>query len=236
MNLGDFLKSSRFLTAALLFFILFSSQAKSCVGDSGIIYGTNEMASFCGDAYPVVDYVVNNENNVIGQRAVDKINEMGEELFGKGGISVYVFLNRTVGNISVKEHMDLLTSKLKAPYVLLVMFSEDEIIDIISSSEDVEKKFNKKQILSPIPYYGTIKPLLAVKKDLDNFSAAILNGYADIVEQIAKSDNIKLESALGDANRDTLYYVRIVVYTMFIAAFLIYLYKRIKYRYAKKKG
>ncbi|MDR1555341.1 MAG: hypothetical protein LBS39_04880 [Campylobacteraceae bacterium] len=209
MNLGDFLKSSRFLTAAFLFFIPFLLQA--------------------------TNYVINNENDIIGQRAVDKINEMGEELFEKNGINVYVSLNRTKGNISVKKHIDLLVDELKDPYVLLIMFSEDKIVDIVSSNEDVQKKFDKDQVLSPIPYHGTIKPLLAIKKDLDNFSAAVLNGYADIVEQIAKSDNLKLQSALGDANRDTLYYIRVIVYTMFAAVFFIYIYKRIRYYYAKKK-
>ncbi|MDR2342606.1 MAG: hypothetical protein LBD84_06175 [Campylobacteraceae bacterium] len=209
MRLDGFSKSSRFLTAAFLFFAPFFLQAEN--------------------------YVINNEENIIGQRAANKINEIGEELFKKNGINVYVSLNKTIGNASVKEYTDLLVSRLSAPYVLLVMFSEDRIIDIISSSEEIQKKFNKDQILSPIPYHGTIKPLLAIKKDLDNFSAAILNGYADIVEQIAKSDNIKLESALGDANRDTLYYVRVIVYTIFIIVFLIYIYNKIRYRYEKKK-
>ncbi|MDR1284981.1 MAG: hypothetical protein LBJ88_02140 [Campylobacteraceae bacterium] len=209
MKLGDFFKSSRLLTAAFLFLIPFLLQAQN--------------------------YIINNENDVIGQRAIDKINEMGKELFEKGGVNVYVSFNKTAGNISVKEHVSLFVSELKAPYVLLVMFSEDKIVDIISSSEDIEKKFDKVQILSPVPYHGTIKPLLAVKKDLDKFSAAILNGYADIVEQIAKSDNLELESAIGDANRDTLDYIRIIVYTMFVVAFLIYIYKKIRYNYAKKK-
>ncbi|MDR0408495.1 MAG: hypothetical protein LBH45_06250 [Campylobacteraceae bacterium] len=209
MKLGDFFKSSRFLTAAFLFFIPFLLQAQN--------------------------YVINNEDGIIGQKAVDKINEMGEELFAKDDVSVYVSLNKTAGNISAKEYTDLLTDKLKSPYVLLIMLTEDKIIDIISSSEDMEKRFNKSQVLSPVPYHGTIKPLLAVKKDLDNFSAAILNGYADIVEQIAKSDNLKLESAIGDTNRDTLDYVRIIIYSIFVAVFFIYIYKKIRYYYAKKK-
>ncbi|MDR3177449.1 MAG: hypothetical protein LBT96_00545 [Campylobacteraceae bacterium] len=209
MILSGFFKSSRFLTAAFLFFIPFLLQAK--------------------------DYVINNENGIIGQKAVEKINEMGEELFEKSGISVYASLSASIGDISVKEHVDIITKELKSPYVLLIMFSADKIIDIVSSNEDIEKKFNKSQVLSPVPYHGTIKPLLAVKKDPDNFSAAILNGYADIVEQIAKSGNLKLESALGDANKDTLYYVRLIVYAMFAAAFIFYIYNRIRYHHAKKK-
>ncbi|MDR2342388.1 MAG: TPM domain-containing protein [Campylobacteraceae bacterium] len=207
--MSGFLKSSRFLTAAFLFFIPFLLQAGN--------------------------YVLSNENDIIGERVVEKINEMGEELFGKDGINVYVSLNKSIGNVSIKDHIDTLAKELNTPYVLLIMFSEDKIIDIISSDEAIDKKFNKDQILSPVPYHGTIKPLLAIKKDLDNFSAAILNGYADIVEQIAKSDNLKLESALGDSNKDTLYYVRVIVYTMFAVALFVYIYTRIKYYYAKKK-
>ncbi|MDR0580249.1 MAG: hypothetical protein LBG21_06570 [Campylobacteraceae bacterium] len=207
--IGGFFKSSRFLTAAFLFFIPFLLQAEN--------------------------YVLNNENDIIGQRVVKKINEMGKELFEKDGISVYVSLSESIGDTSIKDYIDILAKEIKTPYVLLIMVSEDKIIDIISSDEAIGKKFNKEQILSPIPYYGTIKPILTIKKDLDSFSAATLNGYADIVEQIAESDNLKLESALGNGNKDTLYYVRAIVYTMFAVALFVYIYTRIKYYYVKKK-
>jgi hypothetical protein len=208
MRLSDnFFKSGRLLTIAFLFF-------------TPLLFG-------------VENYVVENEN-IINERAVVKINEMGDELFNKDNISVYVFAKKSLGNASAKEQIDAITSALKTPYVLLLMFSEDKVIDIVSSKE-AEGKFDKTQILSPVPYYGTIRPLLVAKKDFDSFSAAILNGYADIVEQIAKNDGAQLKSAIGNANKETLQYIRIVVYGLFVIVFFIYIYKRIKYRHVKKR-
>jgi len=205
--LDSFFRGSRFLTAALLFLIPFFLQAEN--------------------------YVLINEN-VIDERAVVKINEMGEELFSKDNISVYAFVKKSADNASLKEYVEDITNGLKTPYVLLLMLSEDRVVDIINSPE-VSGKFDKEQILSPIPSHGTIRPLLVIKKDYDGFSAAMLNGYADIVEQIAQSDNVTLSSAVGDTNRETLQYIRVVVYALFVIVFFIYIYKRVRYRHGKKQ-
>jgi hypothetical protein len=76
---------------------------------------------------------------------------------------------------------------------------------------------------------------LVLKKDYDNFTAAILNGFADLTEQIAASYGITLKSAIGSSNRSTMDWVRFVVYGMFALAFLFFIYKKVKYRYAKKE-
>ncbi|MDR2790192.1 MAG: TPM domain-containing protein [Campylobacteraceae bacterium] len=210
MTLSDIFKGSRLRAAAFLFFIPFLLQAK--------------------------DYVINNENALIGQKTVEQINEMGGELFEKDNVSVYVSLHGSVGNISAKEHVDAITKELEAPYALLIMFSEDKIIDIISSSEEIESKFDKGQILSPFPWHGTIKPLLSVKKDADKFSAAVLNGYIDIVVQIAKSDGKKLEKAPDNsANKIVLRSIELIIFIILASAVSIYTYRRIKYRHAKEK-
>ncbi|MDR2099335.1 MAG: TPM domain-containing protein [Campylobacteraceae bacterium] len=198
------------MTAAFLFFIPFLLQAK--------------------------DYVISNENNIIGQKTAEQINEIGEELYEKDGINAYVFLAGNTGNISAEEHIDLIAQKLESPYVLLVMFSEDKIIDIISSSKEIENKFDKTQILSPFPTYGTIKPLLSVKRDADKFSAAILNGYIDIAVQIAKSDNKKLEKAPDNsANKIVLRSIELIIFAILAAAIFIYTYRKVKYHHAKKE-
>ncbi|MDR0762420.1 MAG: TPM domain-containing protein [Campylobacteraceae bacterium] len=177
-----------------------------------------------------------NDDKIIGDKAVIKINEMGEELYRKSNISVYAFVSLSVGDESVNktEYWSNFTKELKQPYVLLVMLTSDKVVDILYSPE-LEGKFDKAKILSPYPMTGSILPLLVLKKDYDNFTAAILNGFADLAEQIAESYNIVLESAIGSSNRSTMDWIRFVVYGMFALAFLFFIYKKVKYRYAKKE-
>ncbi|MDR1975722.1 MAG: hypothetical protein LBQ18_01875 [Campylobacteraceae bacterium] len=178
-----------------------------------------------------------NDDKIIGERAVIKINEMGKELYEKSNVSAYTLVKVSSNNVTLDEaYWDEFakSNDIQAPYVLLVMYIDDKIIDIIYSPE-LEGKFDKAKVLSPYPKTGSILPLLVLKKDYDNFTAAILNGFADIAEQIAASYGITLTSAIGSSNRSTLAWVRFVIYGMFALAFLFYIYRKVQYRYAKKE-
>ncbi|MDR0666521.1 MAG: hypothetical protein LBF71_03825 [Campylobacteraceae bacterium] len=209
MSLSGIFKSGRLTAAALLFLIPLFCNA-------------NESYIF-------------NDDNIIGDRAVIKINEIGAELYEKSNISVYAFVSSSIDeNVNESQYWIDFTKELKQPYALLVMLTNDKVVDILYSPE-LEGKFDKAKILSPYPTTGSILPLLVLKKDYDNFTAAILNGFADLVEQIAKSYGIELKNAIGSSNRSTLNWVRFVVYGMFALAFLFFIYKKVKYRYAKKE-
>ena len=55
-------------------------------------------------------------------------------------------------------------------------------------------------------------PILASKNGKDIFNAAVLNGYADLAEQIAASKGVSLQNAIGSQNRLTLDAFRIFIY------------------------
>ncbi|MDR1614749.1 MAG: TPM domain-containing protein [Campylobacteraceae bacterium] len=209
MILSDIFKSSRLIAAALLFFI----PLLTCSAHESYIF---------------------NDNKIVGEKAIDKINEMGAELFSKSNVSVYTFVSLSIGDVNKTEYWSNFTKELQEPYALLVMLTDDKVVDILYSPE-LEGRFDKDKILSPYPEIGSILPLLVLKKDYDNFTAAILNGFADIVEQIAVSYGITLESAIGSSNRSTLGWIRFIVYGMFALAFLFYIYKKVQYHYAKKE-
>ncbi|MDR2635662.1 MAG: TPM domain-containing protein [Campylobacteraceae bacterium] len=175
-----------------------------------------------------------NDDKIIGEKAIIKINEMGTELFQTSNVSVYAFVSLSIGDVNKTEYWSNFTKELKEPYVLLIMLTNDRVVDILYSPE-LEGRFDKAKVLSPYPEVGSILPLLVLKKDYDNFTAAVLNGFADIVEQIAASYGITLKSAIGSSNRSTLAWIRFVVYGMFALAFLIYIYKKVQYRHAKKE-
>ena len=173
-------------------------------------------------------FVLQNEE-IVGERAVQKIESMGGELFSKSGVSVYLVAIESTGDKDIVTFEKEASKKLNAPFVLLTLTKKEQKVDIISSDK-LKNRFDKEQILSAYPWKGTIIPLLSVKKDEDKYSAAILNGYADIIEQVAKSYNITLESAIGSTNKTTIGYIRALFYGVIFLVLGIFVYRRMNAR------
>ncbi len=171
-------------------------------------------------------YVYINDG-VISQRVSDKLEEMGKELFEKSGISVYVVAPASLNGLKITEYEKQVAASLKQPFALFVLAKNEQQVDIIYS-ESLEGKFDKEGILSPFPWKGTVIPLLSVKKDNDKYNAATLNGYADLVEQIASSLDIKLESAIGSTNRNMLHFVKYGIYGFLLFIILGYYFKKVR--------
>jgi uncharacterized membrane protein YgcG len=175
--------------------------------------------------------VIYTNDGVISQKVSDKLEEMGSELFEKSGISVYVAAPKSLEGQSIQEYEEKVANSLNSPYVLFTLAKSEQQVDIIYS-ESLEGKFDKEKTLSPFPWSGTVIPLLSVKKDNDKYNAAILNGYADIVEQIANSYDIKLQSAIGNTNRDILFWVKMGIYVFVLVIILRYAYNLARKRNA----
>ncbi len=171
-------------------------------------------------------YIIQNDN-IINEKVSSKVESLGDELYKKTSISVYVTLPASLREKSINEYAKELVKKLKEPYVLLVLAKKEKKVDIVNS-KILDDKFDKEGILSPFPWSGSIIPLLSVKKDNDNYNVAVLNGYADIVEQIAKSKNIVLEGALGDVNRDIYHYLKIGIYGFLLMIVGRYFYTKVR--------
>ncbi len=166
------------------------------------------------------EFVVNDEG-VMDERAAQKIEEMGQELFTKSGIKVYAIAKKNGNGQNIIAYEQEFTKEMSTPYVLLTLFLEDQKVDIYNSPE-LNKAFDKESMLSPLPWTGTILPLLTGKKKEVSVSAALLNGYGDIVDQIANSKKITLESSIGSSNKNTLSVFRLLIYGfLFVMAILI---------------
>lgn len=172
-------------------------------------------------------YVIN--ENVIEERTAQKIEEMGQELFAKSGVSVYLVAKKSGNGENIIAYEKEFSQTLTPPYAILTLFLNDEKVDIYHST-GLEKEFNKEAMLSPFPWTGTIIPLLTGKKKDVSVSAALLNGYADLVEQIAATRKITLQSAIGSSNKTTLWIVKAGVYGFVLVLLLIVLMRRIKKR------
>jgi uncharacterized membrane protein YgcG len=173
-------------------------------------------------------FVIVNDGT-LSEKVTQKMNEMGNELFEKSGISVYMAVPKSLEGKSTVEYGKAISEKLKTPYVLFILAKNDTKVDILFS-KGLGKSFDKEGTLSPFPWSGTVLPLLAQKKENDKYNAAALNGYADIVEQIASSKKIKLKSAIGNTNKNIYWVLQIFIYGFLIFIFVRYAYRRIKTR------
>lgn len=167
-----------------------------------------------------------NEFNIINHKSQEKMQEIGNELFSKTGIRAYVVAIKHFSQKDMISFEKEFAKQLKEPFVLLSIATLDQKVDIYTTN--LNNLFNKEQILSPIPWSGTILPILAGKNSEDKYSAAMINGYADLVDQIAKSKNVTLEKNIGNSNKNTINILRIIIYLTIIWAISYIIYKRRK--------
>ena len=168
-------------------------------------------------------------DNILDERAVAKIEEMGEELYKKSGVKVFLTAKKSAEGEDIVAYEKRLSATWDVPHVLLTLFLEEKKVDIFASA-GLEKEFDKEEMLSPLPWKGTIIPLLTEKKKVLDVTPALLNGYADIVDQIASYRKIYLESSIGSANKDTLNIVKLLVYGFVAVLVILMLIRRMKER------
>ncbi len=163
-----------------------------------------------------------NDDEVLSQKVSVKLNEIGSELYAKSGI------NLAVGVYKDGELEALFKEQnLSSPYAFLLLIKDKKKVEIFADS-NTSKLFNKGQILSVNPESGTIIPILVSKNGKDVYNAAILNGYADIAEQIASSLNLQLESSVGNSNKTTLNFLRFFIYGLVAFFVIVVFYKKVK--------
>ena len=173
------------------------------------------------------DFVV--YDDILEEKTALKIEEMGQELYQKSGVKVFLTAKKSAEGEDIVAYGKRLSDTFSSPHVLLTLFLEEKKVDIYTSL-GLEKEFDKESMLSPLPWRGTIIPLLTEKKKVLDVTPALLNGYADIVDQIADYRKIKLESSIGSANKNTLGIVKILVYGFVAILVILMLLRRRKER------
>ncbi|MBZ7953751.1 MULTISPECIES: hypothetical protein [Campylobacter] len=168
-----------------------------------------------------LDHVVFNEG-VLSPKVVQKINLIGKELEEKSQI----FAGVAVSDSTDFETLFNMQKTLPKSYILLILSKKSHRVDIVGS-KGVLNLIDKEAVLSPYPGTGSILPILATQKG-DIYNAAVLNGYADIVDRITQARGITLNSSIGNANRDTINILRILIYGFICFALLYYVQRRMK--------
>ena len=167
------------------------------------------------------NFVVNNDE-ILSQKVSVKLNEIGSELYVKSGINLAVGVYKDGELEALFKEQNLIS-----PYAFLLLIKDKKKVEIFTDA-NTSKLFNKEQILSVNPESGTIIPILVSKNGKDVYNAAILNGYADIAEQIASSLNLQLESSVGNSNKTTLNFLRFFIYGLVAFFIIVIFYKKVK--------
>jgi len=227
------LKFSRGL-AALIFIVLFHN-------------------TLFADEYLYKDDVLHNP------KFTKQINQLGSELYNQTGISLkLVILKDFKGYKNILAYEQNLSKDFNKPTILLTFSQLDKQVDIYANNPSLYKYFNRNQVLSPAASFlqaffiaitasssydnfvahlknfgGTILPILGAKSKkahlMDKYSAALYNGYDDIAEQVAKSKGVTLAHAAGNANQDSIFFVKLLFYGFVIYAIYMYV-RRFLYR------
>lgn len=177
-----------------------------------------------------IDLILKNDG-VMPEKEVKKILEMGRELYEKTKIPVFV---AAVDKLEENRPIDLL-EKIKRDhksYILLYFSIKPTAVNIFAS-EDAKKLIDIDQILSPLPWRGTIKPVMSPafsKSNSVKYEVALLNGYADIVDQVAESRSIVLNSSIGSGSRTSFQIVRLIFYAILGFIILKFIFMRKKSR------
>ncbi|MFA7083425.1 MAG: hypothetical protein WC141_02705 [Arcobacteraceae bacterium] len=158
-----------------------------------------------------------------------KINEIGSEVEAKTGVKIFLYAKENYGineTLPMKEKLEKikfyeneLLKSLSSPYVLITISLEQTHINLFVS-EELKTIINKDEILNEY-----IIPLLASKDKNRLFakvSAAVLNGYAQIGDDIAKSRNIKLESSIGSGGKTFSTIWKVFMYSIVIIGLVVY--------------
>jgi hypothetical protein len=170
-----------------------------------------------------------NHDNLIDYRAVEKMNEIGQEVYAKTGAKIYLFVKESYpinDQMSMKERIEIIKSyeqeilqQVNDPYVLITMSLDQTHLNLFTS-EEFKDIINKDEILNDY-----IIPLLASKdknKLLAKISAALLNGYAQVGDEIAKSQNITLESSIGSGGKTAGTVWKVFMYFVIVTGLVAY--------------
>ncbi|MDQ1263247.1 MAG: hypothetical protein QG559_248 [Campylobacterota bacterium] len=194
-----------------------------------------------------------------------EIEKIGSELYEKTGISLrLLMIKKLPEGLNIVEYQNEILKEFQTPTILLTFSETDSKVDILANDTSLYGYFDKKQILSPVSspvqafvmalfynngfdsfkeiassYGGTIIPLLAQKAKpeeiLGKYSGSMFNGYADIAEQIAKSKEIVLANAVGDANQKSIFVVKVLFYGLIFYALYLIVKRKIYLKKAKSE-
>ena len=190
-------------------------------------------------------YIINH-SGLMDDRAYSKINTIGNEVSTKLGVEIYLDIKgsnqidprlpREQRYKQVKSLEKKLLNEVKStatkPFIILTMAIDQYYTNILYSNEELKKIVLKDDILDDY-----VIPLLASHdKNMrkSKVSAASLNGYAQIADELGEWKNIKLESSIGSEGKVVSEVWKVFMYTMVFIGIIAYSIVVMREKKAKK--
>lgn len=178
------------------------------------------------------NFVLQNQGDILSSKSINFINELSQELFEKTGVALYVAVAEDLqGSGEAKEirgeWKQKMLSTLKSPYGVIFLVKSHKKIDII-----LEPKISGIDQGEIITEY--MVPILVQEKGLPNpkVSASILNGYAQLADEIAESYQKSLQNNLivdkSGSQSLVRYFIYLMLGIMFTIIIFIYGFKKAK--------
>ncbi|MEA3554673.1 MAG: hypothetical protein U9R39_09805 [Campylobacterota bacterium] len=176
-----------------------------------------------------IPYIIT-DSEMMDQRAILKIKEIGDEVKSKFNINLYIDIKGNNGidlDLHREQRVKLMKMKEKAlvkdlvaPYAVLTL-AIDQMYASILMSDDLKGVIDKDDVLG-----GYVIPLLASKDKntlMAKASAASLNGFAQMADSIAKSKNVKLASSIGSEGKVAGTIWKVFMYTLVVTGIVLYI-------------
>lgn len=159
------------------------------------------------------NFVLQNQGEILNPKSIDFIEKLSSELSEKTGVALYVAVRDELVGENAKEARvawkEEILSHLKAPYGVIFFVKSHKKIDIVLNPEI--KGIDSSEIITEY-----MVPILMQEKGLPNpkVSASILNGYAQLADEIAESKKVSLENNLIVDKSGSKNLVRYSIYVM----------------------
>jgi len=160
------------------------------------------------------------KNDLLNIKASKLIDDMGDELFLKTGVNVYVIAT----NEHFQEGYNLVTyskkydANMSKPYVLFIFAPYATIIKdadtkgrvgIIPSSPEIKSLYHYDDVRDAAIDVVASKD---ANTDEDKFNIGIVQGYSELADNIAASKGIKLENTIPNNTGTVINILRVFVY------------------------
>jgi hypothetical protein len=182
---------------------------------------------FLGTSLFANGLTIDNIDGVILDKTVNKMKEMGDELYQKTKISTIIVAKKHLDKKEFLAIKEKYIAQSQKPYVLWIFSKTYEDRDNIGlnqmfNSKDLDDKFDKDSLFSP--FTGTFTKILTVHKSkVDPTSAAFLNGYGDLVDMLANSYGVELKSSIGSGSHTSTNVLRIIFYSVVLLSIFVIL-------------
>jgi hypothetical protein len=181
------------------------------------------------------------KDDILKIEVAQRINEMGDELFLKTGINVYVIATNEhfpVG-FNLVEYSKKYEAQMSKPYVLFIFAPQARITDqtetkgrvaLIPSSDEIRDLYDKEDVEDAVVNIVASKDS---NSDEDKHNIGVLQAYSELAEGIAHSKGVNLTKILPNETHYMVMGLSVLIYIGSLLVLWIFairpLYMRIKH-------